>query len=933
MKYSFLVFFSLIGFLSVQGQGLRVTGKVVKDGSSDPIADATVTFLSLPDSVQALGITTEEGKFSISLEKTGAHLFLIVADGFETLERRIVIPATGLDIPNPIGLTAAYSLDAVTISAEAAIAQQKGDTTEFNASAFTTNPDASASDLIQKMPGITGSDGQVTAQGERVTQVLVDGKPFFGDDPRAALNNLPAEVVQKIQVFDQQSEQSRFTGVDDGETVRTINIVTKPETRNGTFGTGYAGYGTEDRYRAGGNVNFFKDARRISVVGITNNINQQNFASDDLLGVASAGAGRGRGGRGGRGGGDNVGDFLVGEQGGISTTHSIGINYSDQIGKKLQLTGSYFFNQSDNVADQEILQQFLTGRDTGQVYQERLESDSRNLNHRANFRLELEFTERTSLIWVPRVSIQQNQGNSLTLGTSSLGDALLNSSVIDFDSDLTAINANNFLLLRHRFEKPGRTLSLRVSTGYNRSNGLNSQYSALNYFSSAIPSDTLDQRSFLEADGWSGSANLTWTEQIFEKVSLSTWYEYEPRWNDSERETFNGDQLSGEYARLDTQLTNVFSSTYRTQQLGTGISWRTEKGFLNARLGVQEAKLNNEQVFPRVDTIGFTFYNLLPRIMFRQGRGTDNSFFAMYRSGTNAPSVSQLQDVVNNANPLQLSSGNSELKQSFDHRMFLRYNKTNTASGRLISLNLSSQLSQNYIARSSYIAVSDTVLANGLLLPRGGQFTQPVNLNGYLNLRSFFSIGQSIAALKSNVNFNVSGNFVRTPGLVNGRENVSGNTGIGLGLVLSSNINKNIDFTISSNSDFNMATNSLQEQLNTQFWSQTSRARINLISPGGWVIRTSLDHTLYRGLTDGFNQDFFLWSGGVAKKFFKEQRGELELSVFDVLGQNTAISRTVTEIYIQDLQQTVLQRYAMLTFRYQLRNFVQSAPEEGDWRR
>lgn len=579
--------------------------------------------------------------------------------------------------------------------------------------------------------------------------------------------------------------------------------------------------------------------------------------------------------------------------------------------------------------DQSLLQQIVTGRDTGQLYRETLNSDTRNINHHANLRLEYEFSEQTSLVFRPRVTLQQNEGRRLTFGQTTLGDALLNQSRIDFASQLSALDANGQILLRHRFEKRGRSLSLRLQGSYNNSGGENEQYSALNYFASPILSDTLDQQSFLDANGSDAGINLQFTEGVFERGMWSTWYEYSPRWNDSEQETYAFNPVADAYNRLDTLLSNTFETRYRAHEIGTGLMFRFEKAFLMTRLGLQDARLDNTQVFPSVDTVNFQFLNLLPMAILRLGeRRSGNNMFLLYRSSTDAPSVSQLQSVVDNSNPLQLRSGNPELTQAVQHRLILRMTRTNTEKSRVLSLNASAQLARDYIANSSWVATSDTVLAGGIYLPRGGQFTQPVNLDGFANARAFFTFGQFLTPLKTNLNLSLSGNYQRLPGLINGRENLSQTGSFGLGVVLSSNFSENIDFTLSSQTDWNQTTNLLQAQLNTQYWTQRSSARINLISPGGWVLRSSLDHQLFRGFTDDFNQDFFLWTGGLAKKFGEKQRAELELSVFDILGQNTSISRTATEVYIQDLQQTVLQRYLMLTFRYQLRNFEPEQPGE-----
>ncbi len=252
------------------------------------------------------------------------------------------------------------------------------------------------------MPGVTvDKNGTVTAQGETVKKVTVDGRDFFGDDATATLRNLPAEVIDKIQVFDKLSDQAQLTGFDDGNTTKSINIVTKKDMRSGNFGRLFAGYGTDDRYSAGGNVSFFNNARRISLIGLTNNVNQQNFSSQDLLGVTSTGNRGGGGQRGGGGGGNFRGgsnNFTVGQQNGIAKTNAFGINYSDAWGKKVDVTGSYFFNNSNTSNNQSVSQQNIITKDSSTYYDENTLSDNKNYNHRVNFRLTYRIDSSNTII-------------------------------------------------------------------------------------------------------------------------------------------------------------------------------------------------------------------------------------------------------------------------------------------------------------------------------------------------------------------------------------------------------------------------------------------------------------------------------------------------------------------------------------------------------
>src|SRR5690606_32450798 len=394
---------------------------------------------------------------------------------------------------------------------------QNDDTTQFNANAFKVNADASTEDLLRKMPGMDFSSGKPQTQGEQIAKVLVDGKPFFGDDVTSSLKNLPAEVVDKIQVYDEQSEQSQFTGFDDGNTSKTINIITKPNKRQGVFGRLYAGYGYDDKYSAGGNLNYFEGDRRISLVGMSNNVNQQNFASEDLLGVSSGGS---RGGRGGRRGGQSA--FENDQQGGIATTNAIGLNYSDKWGEKIEVTGSYFFNNS-HVHSEELTQRnYVLPSQAGQTYQDSSLTNTDNTNHRINMRLNYQIDSNNSILFIPRLSFQNNSSASVMNGlTLQNGTDVLNRTVNDFLSDRKGYNLSSMLLYRHKFAKPGRTLSFWTRGGMDNNEG-DSKLFAISDLETAI--DTLDQQSTQRSNGWNVYTNLNYTEPLSKKSFIQVQY-------------------------------------------------------------------------------------------------------------------------------------------------------------------------------------------------------------------------------------------------------------------------------------------------------------------------------------------------------------------------------------------------------------------------
>ncbi len=911
--------------LAALGQTSGMAQGQVLAANDRPIEGAGVVMTLRSDPTQKQGVFSDaNGNFRLRGLSPGAYQLKVSAIGFDTLSQVVTIEA-GFNRLGRFALSErTFTADVVEIEGQEAQAQQKGDTTQYNASAFKTNPDANAEDLIRKMPGITVDGGRVNAQGEQVRQVLVDGKPFFGNDPNAALKTLPADVIQKIEVFDEQSEQSKATGFDDGNTTKTINIVTKPETRNGQFGRAYAGAGYEDVYKAGLNWNSFQDARRISVVGQSNNINIQNFSEEDLLGVASAGQGRRRRPWEGGGAGADVNDFLISQRNGIATTHAGGINYSDEWGDKLEVNASYFTNYSDNQALTNLDRVYFVEGDSGLVYRELDTSRSVNLNHRFNLRMEYKPNKRSSILLRPSISFQQNSGTDSTFGRNLINGNLLSTTQNVFSSDLQGLKIDNLLFYRYRFEKRGRSFTLSARTGYDQQDGSSQLNSGLEFLTEPGASlDTLNQRSNLGSSGIDLDVEARYTEPLGKIGLLLVNYSYAPQWNESDRRTYS---ISPEGdSSLLTAQSSVFTNQYYAHRGGLGVILRKgRKVFFISRVNYQRATLAGEQSFPTVFDSTYQFNNIIPFALFRWRVNDQQNLRVIYRGNTDVPTVGQLQEVIDNSNPFQLTTGNPILSQAYSHRLTVRYGGTNTKTSNVFYFLLNSTFTSDFIGTSSLIARRDTVLPGGVLLQQGGQLSRPVNLDGYRQLNSFITYGFPAKFIKSNLNFNLSGSYTRRPGMINGALNFSDNYATGIGVTLSSNISKNVDFTLSSKSDYNWAFNELQPRLNTEYFSQVSEARINLIFGPGIVFRTSVLHQYIDGLSDGVDPNYILWNLSVAKKLFKNQRGEIELTAFDVLGQNTSVSRNVASTYVEDLQSQVLQQYFMLTFTYQLRQFEPS---------
>jgi len=939
MKVSLLALVLLSFSLASFSQTPVLSGTIRDAENKQPLSGATVKVVRGKDSSSV--VTDKTGTFEFkNLADTGRYNLVISFLGYELTKRTIVWENVTKKLDDININREAKTLGGVTVVSTPPLTKQKADTTEISAGQLKVNPDANSEDLIKKAPGITVENGQVKVGGEQVKKITVDGRDFFGDDAAATLRNLPAEIVDKIQVFDRMSDQAQFTGVDDGSAAKSINIVTKPNMRNGQFGRFFAGYGTDNHYLVGGNMSYFKKNSRISIVALTNDVNQQNFAEVDLLGVTSSGGGggfgggnfRGQGGGrqggggfgGGNFGGGGGGGFLVGQQPGISNTNAIGINYNDKWGKNLDVSGSYFYNNRRTKNTENTAREYFPIGDTTQFYDQNAASESNNYNHRANFRFDWKIDSFNSILITPSVSIQDYNNESLTRAImfTDKGDTI--SQTLNANrSQRMGINFNNNLLYRHSFKKRGRTFSFNLNTGINNQDGesYTDAYS-LYYKGPIIVKDTTRQFNDQLVKGYQISTSFNYTEPIGKKGAILE-FRYNPSYNlnDSKKKSFNFENSSGKYSELDTSLSSVFKNPYMTQK--GGISFR--KGDRNKQISFgidfQSANLKSDQEFPYATHVDRTFTNILPNVQVNLPLSKKENIRIFYRANTNPPSVSQLQDVINNSNPLLLSTGNPELDQSYAHRIGGRYQYTDTKKSHSLFVNFFGSLTDNYVATATYTAKKDSVLTPSVTLYKGSQLTKPVNLDGQRNLNVFVTYAQPLKFMKTNMSLNTGFVLNRTPGLINNETGVTNSYNYNAGIVLASNISQYVDYTVSYNGSFNNAKNTLQPEQDNKYFSHSTSVRLNLLSKKGWLFNTDLTNQLYSGLSDGYNQSYWLWNMAIAKKILKGQKGEIRVSVFDLLDQNQSITRNVTETYFEDVFTKVVEQYFMVTFTYNLKNF------------
>jgi hypothetical protein len=913
----------LVSFANAQSVA-TVKGILIDSLNKQSLKDASIVVLAASDSsLEVFTLAKADGSFIINNAPFGEMLVQVKFQGYEPFSKKIIFSAKNsqVDLGKIYLKQAANDLGNVTVTQSPV--QMKKDTVEFTASAFKTKPNAVAEDLLKKIPGIqVDKDGGIKAQGETVQRVLVDGKRFFGDDPKMATRNLPPDIIDKIQVFDAASDQSAFTGFDDGNRVKTINITTRKDKRKGYFGRAALGAGANSDdalYDNNINISKFNGDQQITFTGQTNNVNKQNFSVQDMLGSLGGGGFGGAGGGGGRGGGGGGatmgggGGLLgTGGGGGIVKTLAAGLNYKDNWGTKTQFSGSYFYNDQTTNRDQNSLtENLVTGSTDSSIFSKQVQSSvTNNKNHRINFNIETNFDTSNTLIIRPNISFQNTHSETYQTTSSTRGKITsLNSSRVNSVRDNQGINGSLEATFRHRFAKKGRTYSIGLNSSYNTNDGSGSNWSQNQYnLPSRSYTDTLDQIYTTNRDGKNNSATLSYTEPIGKNKQLEFNYNISSNVNNSGRATQGYNKATNNYDIAVPNLSNIFENTFNANRVTVNYRFQNAKYNFSVGSGLQVGDLVSKNISTNVN-LKQHFVNLFPSANFRYDFTKSKNMRFFYNGRTSQPSADQLQPVIDNSNPLLIRTGNPNLKQQFSHSFRLLYNSFDMFSQKIVFATLSGSFIENDIQNS-------TTISGG-----GVQTIKPVNLSGTYNINGFFNYGFPIKKPKSNLNLmaNVSRNQTQT--LVNSISNFTRNTNLGGTVSWTTNIKEGFDMNFSSNSNLTMARYTLQPQQNGDFFSQTVSTEATIYSKSGWVLSTDFDYIYNAGRSEGFNTSIPLWNASLSKQMLKNKAGELKFYVFDLLNQNISISRNVTSNYIQDLQTRVLKRYFMISFTYNLRKF------------
>lgn len=900
---------------STKNPSVTIRGTVILADENTPAIGAVVK-LNAADSAKLtrrgrVVASGADGKFTIySTEKKSD--ITIEYTGYKP--KKVEIPAgkSVVDLGSINLFVEPFNIGSVVVAGKASMSKVVGDTVQFNAAAFKTNPDATTEDLLKKMPGVTTDEsGNVQSQGQSIGKVYVNGKEYF-DDPSLALKSLPQDAVESIQMYDDKSDQAKFSGFDDGERVRAINIVTKKGVMNSTFGKAYVGYGTDGRYSAGVGVNTFTDKHRFTITAQANNVNNQGFTLSDIASGSGRGGGRGRF----SSGGNDLAGFSTTSRGGITQSVMAGVNYTGELSKKFKLTGSYFFSwrQADvwNLRSQDYLTtpRNYNSSDTSMGYE---------TSHNLRLRSEWNPNENNRIIFNPSLNYTLNYGNSINRSTTLMEGALSNGAINNYGTNLARMDGSADLWWQHRFAKAGRTMSIGGVIGGRKDMGRRNQYSIYESLSDdgLLTPETLKQIADVTSSGYNFTASATYTEPISKSSRLSANYSISYDKTITNKDGFNWDEAVQDYIARDTTTTNYINRNYTTHLAGIGYSLVKDKMInLSAGVNYQNATLNNKQITLTKDEpvkTSTAFEAVLPSLRLSLTPKKGHNLNIDYNTSSIFPSVTQLQDMINTDNPLQVSKGNANLKQSYSHRLFLRYNFSDTEKNLNLNIFGSATATSDYIATHRRFLAADTVV-NSTVIVRGAQYSEPVNLQGYFNASLFTTFGFGIKPIKSNVNITAHYRYSRTPSMQDYTSYISDVNSFGGNISLTSNISENIDFTLSYRPRVNLSQGGAGNF--DRYFSHDASAFINVIFLKHFFVNADASWRNTFGTQASYSQHYALINGAIGAKFLKNNSAEVRLSVYDALGQNRSLWQSTTDTYTQISQSQVLQQYFMLSFTY-----------------
>ncbi|WBX71637.1 outer membrane beta-barrel protein [Tenacibaculum retecalamus] len=902
-KLLFVFTLLLTTSIFAQSYPFKITGKINSGKEKTPIEAATVHLERIKDStVVSYTISNDKGLFSLEGKSFHKDLKLFVSYiGKDSYAKAISLGEKTTFNLGIINLKEESNLlNEVVITSRAPITIKK-DTLEFNVKSFKTKKDANVEDLLKKLPGVEVDEaGKITVNGKEVNKILVNGKPFFGNDPSITTKNLTKEIIEKVQITDTKSKSEAFAGEKGDANNKTINLTIKKENNKGWFGRVSAGAGTDKRYEGATMVNRFNNDQRFSVLASTNNINSPGFSFGEIQKMF--------------GGGNNWiggnGSFSIngrrfGGGSGIVKSKTAGATYADQYGKGLDVNANYFYSGS-NSSDESKSNKEYTLPD-GKYFSNAIsKSNDENHNHSITTEFDIEI-DSTFLINVKPSFVFNKREGSNNRQEESLDESnnLTNSYTSNSYAKSEANNFKNTIDVTKKIGSKGAFIKASITNQIDKSDTEEVNESTIEVFGSNASIENRDQKSTISNNLNSFNTMITYRFPLAKKLFLDAKYSYQSDERENKEDTYDFNNTSQQYADFNQNLSSDFTYNDIAKTPSLELIYKTKKWRFNFETGYVNRTLeNNDKLRPNL-SLNKKFNNIALDAGFRYRFDSKASIYFDYRLTNRVPGINQIQPFENVSNPSNIITGNPELKPTQNHRAYINFNKYNWQAGTGMYLYISGSMFKNQIISNT--TISDEFIRNstyentdgGYDFFGGGSYSKKVKLDSITTLK--LRAGSNISIYK---NFNILNNIKEGAQTTALRPN--------LGVTLE--WNKLISIETRYDVSFSKTKYDINTTQNQDFTRQTLTIRTKTNFPKKLEWRNDIKYT-YNPNIVGFDKAAWFWNATLAYSVLKDQ-GTISLKAYDLLNQNTNAQRRASSNYIEDSQSTVLQQYFMLGFSW-----------------
>lgn len=922
--FAFLLACTTFSFCYAQPYVIK--GTVTDTVNNFPLENASVTLIRTKDSV--LGAFTRakaDGSFSLDVKEKGTFIFSIAFPGFADYVDKIEVSNNELNLGQIPLVSKTHLLKEFVYTEQFAAIKVKGDTIEYVADSFKTDGGANVEALLKKLPGLqVDKDGKISAQGTTVQKLLVDGEEFFSDDPAVVSKSLQADAVDKVQVFDKKSEQAEFTGIDDGEKTRTINLQLKEDRKKGYFGklSAAGGAGNEQNYFENqGMFNAFKGKRKISAFGIVANTGKIGLGWED------------RDKFGGGGGNAEISEdgwmytswdesmeYFGGWSGryngeGLPKAWTGGAHYSNKWNEdKHHFSSNYRYGKQDIETIHNILtENFLPGDAKYFTQQENSDFNASD-RHRIDGLYEWK-PDTTSILKLSanaNYAHSQKRSNYFTesFTENEGGKERLNDSRRTLTNDATTMSINSTLSWRKKMKKKGRSIALNFNERYSETDADGFLFSYNNYYNNGKANDTVNQKKENNNSSFSLSNNITYTEPLSKVFFLEFNYGLKADNNDASKLTYNKtNPYSDAYDSIDRRFSSNYAYDILTHSGGTSLKYSAEKLIFSVGGNISNARFIQKDLF--VDTSArYWFTNLFPSANFTYKMSKQRSLRLNYRGSTKQPTIQQIQPLQDNTDPLNIAIGNPNITQEFNNNISATFNDYKVLSARYIWMNVNFNFIDNAISRAENIDAT------------GRKTYQYVNVDGNYSANGWFGGGKTFTKINTRIGMSANFSLSHINNIINGVRNTSDYNSYGFGPDFSYDSE---DEKFSVWLDTRATYNDNRAQVNTQvtsYWTSNNEFGITYKLPWKFTVNSEVEWYI-RQQTSIFdrNNNVFKWNAYVSKKFLKNDVLELRASVFDILNQNLGFNRFAQNNYITEDNYNTIRRYGLLGLTW---NFTKS---------